>query len=71
MMPNYVIARNGQEPVDFMGIRDHLGFRPVILFRQFAPHGIQAEFAWPRFAALGLMASLSRRIPSLTWKLEI
>jgi len=32
-----------------MGIRDNLGFRSVIPIRQFAPHGIQAEFCQDTF----------------------
>lgn len=36
--------RRRQKPLESVGIRDHLGFCPVISFRQFAPLGIEAEF---------------------------
>ena len=42
-------TRIGQEILEFVGVRHHLGFRPVIPFCQFAPHGIQTEFCQSAF----------------------
>jgi len=45
-------TRSGQEPLKFVGFRDHLGFLLVIPFCQFAPHGIQAEFSQTAFRSV-------------------
>jgi len=42
-------TRRRQIREEFVGISDHLGFRPAISFRQFSPHGVEAEFGQSSF----------------------
>ena len=57
--PGYVIAgehqvrdldtRHRQKPVEIVRVLDHLRFCPVFSLREFAPHGIEAQFGQPSF----------------------